>query len=205
MATIEPDYWAAAATVAPVLAAALIIEARATLSRIDDSMTIFVTLSLVHAIILGGLAMSINYCFQALRGVQPSAHWTVLIENSVTSAVGLLVLAPATVLAVNSFQLSAKGGLAQWYKLRVRLLQRANVKTHRPLVQHLTELDELRTKIRQMLRTVNEESKLSREELVETLRWADEMYEQGRKIYEDYPAATKSIEDQGGKNVRDEM
>ncbi|MEU4764003.1 hypothetical protein AB0H12_12150 [Actinosynnema sp. NPDC023794] len=187
MSGIEPDYWAAAATVAPVLAAALVFEAKSTLANIKDSTTLIVVLFVTHGLILAGLGFTINFCFKALRGVSPAPYWTYVTEASIANAVAILILAPALVFVVNAMRLSLSSGKVQLYKLRFMLARTRNKRSHKKLVEVMNMLDAQRKTLRQLIREHESKDPAKLEPLIEALSDLDERFRNFKHLYDTYP------------------
>jgi hypothetical protein len=97
VSTVPPEYWLAVATTAPVLALALVIEARAIVRGWTTStQRLYRTiLSVVWAVPLLGFVVTEYYALKALRGEVAPSWLPSLSELAISGAMLILVLVPA--------------------------------------------------------------------------------------------------------------
>jgi hypothetical protein len=97
VSTVPPEYWLAVATTAPVLALALVIEARAIVREWTTStQRLYRTiLSVVWAVPLLGFVVTEYYALKTLRGEVAPSWLPSLSELAISGAMLILVLVPA--------------------------------------------------------------------------------------------------------------
>jgi len=210
MPTIEPDYWAAGATVAPVLAFAIILEGKSTLEKLENSIVPLIVLYVLHGLVLIGLGISVNFCFQALRGVKPEEYWTTILESSVSNSVVLLIIGPGLAMLFGSAHLSAMKTIVQLYKVRIFFSRRKSSKLHTSLVGALTTLDEQKQELRRLVQKFDDESDPSGEKrkiLTKQLDEVSKVYENARGLFNEYPSVPNDATEKSGTDpskVQDE-
>jgi hypothetical protein len=131
------DYWATLAQVLPVLALAVVVEARAISQRwiVETPKWLRFTQSLIWAVTLVVLALGESAALKALRGVTVWPWWTLLMENAIPAAVGLLILGPALDLLTKGYvEGFARIMTGAWMpRLRLALVERRELRQHRKL------------------------------------------------------------------------
>jgi hypothetical protein len=97
VSTVPPDYWVAVATTVPILALALVLEAREIVRRWTTSTPRpwRTALSVLWAVPLLGFVVTEYYALKALRGEVAPSWLPPLGELAITGAMLILVLVPA--------------------------------------------------------------------------------------------------------------
>jgi hypothetical protein len=97
VSTVPPEYWLAVATTVPILALALVLEAREIVRRWTSSTPRLwrTVLSVLWAVPLLGFVVTEYYALKALRGEVAPSWLPPLGELAITSAMLILVLVPA--------------------------------------------------------------------------------------------------------------
>jgi hypothetical protein len=131
------NYWATVAQVLPVLALAVVVEARAIHQRWtpDTPKWLRFTQALIWAATLLILAFGESAALRALRGVPVWPWWTLLLEYAISAAISLLVLAPALELLTKGYaEAIARMMTGGWLpRFRLALMERRELRQHRRL------------------------------------------------------------------------
>ena len=159
----EPDYWAAAATVLPVLAAAIIFEVKSLLNEIPlhKNPALSTLLRLQQGALLILVVFAEIACFRALRSPEIPEIWTSIVEFCVIGCISSLILAPAFTLLITGAwstrflaKLGRLKGRALLIKRRTRRIERAVDKLEvafEATQAELVELDNTMAEIEQQI------------------------------------------------------
>lgn len=104
-------YWATLAQVMPIVALGIVVEARGLSANwnLQTPTVLKAFQSLIWAVMLSVLAFGESKAISALRGVEPADYWSSLCESSISSGLGVLVLAPALEMLVKAYALQLAG------------------------------------------------------------------------------------------------
>jgi hypothetical protein len=102
--TVSDLFWPTAATVIPVLALALVVEARATIARWNDDVPWWVRSSqgLLWVYVLIVFAIVESVAFNDLAGNETSGAWAIAAQRSIVQSIIVLLVTPAVGLLARS-------------------------------------------------------------------------------------------------------
>jgi hypothetical protein len=153
---LSTEYWATLAQVMPVVAVAILLEARAQMSRWgEDELPGWaqVTSGVMWSVTLVLLTLGEVVAIDGVRGDPPGAFWSGLCETAITAGLSVIILTPAIYLlfAANAEGIAAMVAFRPLVRLKLRRMEQWLDRRHRLVMSGFasteSDLDEMAAKV----------------------------------------------------------